>query len=173
MNVLKSFHDRKKGGSVGAMGERKLHMLCHEGVFRKVKEYVDTLDQDTLKGRLTARNGVFGYTPIHEAVASRSAAVLRFLLGKAQELRVDVVNIKALNGYTPLHLATSQGDPETVVILLQYDANIHIKDDYEKTPLQTAELGQGNRVIVNALRSEGKISCLRINNASANSQSTD
>jgi len=137
------------------MEERKLHVLCHEGAYTKVKEYVDTLNDDTLKEKLKTRSGVFGYTPVHEAVMSKSTGVLRFLLGKAKELKVSVVNIKALNGYTPLHLATSQGDLETVVALLHYGADTGIRDDYEKTPLHTAELGRGNEVIVNALKTEG------------------
>ena len=122
----------------------------------KVKEHVDTMNEDILKEKLQTRSGVFGYTPIHEAVMSKSTGVLRFLLGKAEELKVNVVNIKALNGYAPLHLATSQGDRDTVVALLYYGADIGVKDDYEKTPLHTAGLGRGNRVIVNILRTEGQ-----------------
>ena len=138
------------------MEDRKLHMLCHEGIASKVKEYVDSLDDDTLKVKLASKNGVFGYTPVHEAVMSKSASVLRVLLEKARGLGVSVVNVQALNGYTPLHLATSQGDLEVVVTLLRHNADMTIKDDYEKTPLNTAELGRGSRNVVNALKSEGE-----------------
>jgi len=132
--------------------DAKLHKLCHEGNLEKVKEFVKKLDPDMLKEKLANRKGVFGYTPLHEAVASGKANVLNFLLGETKDAHV---NCRANSGYTPLHLAASSGHWDCVKTLLDHTADIAITDEYGKTPKQTAELSS-KASIVKLLICEGK-----------------
>lgn len=133
--------------------DSKLHKLCHEGNYRKVTDFVNGIsDRNDLDYHLTLCKGVLGYTPIHEAVAGGNYRILEFLLQKGGESHV---NCRAdSGGYTPLHLAVSKGQRDLVGVLLKYNADIRAKDDYGKTPRQTAEQSsKGN--IVRMLRSAG------------------
>ena len=133
--------------------DSKLHKLCQDGNYRKVSEFVNSVpDPKALEDRLSNRKGVFGYTPLHEAVASGHHRVLDFLLQRAG---VGHVNCRANSGYTPLHLAASSGHNECVRVLLRHNADISVTDEYGKTPKQTAELSSKTS-IVRILRSAGK-----------------
>ena len=129
--------------------DAKLHKLCQEGKLRKIREFVNGLDQKSVEEKLANRKGVFGYTPLHESVASGHSEVLNVLLGIAGD-----VNCRANSGYTPLHLAASSGHAGCVKVLLNHNADITATDEYGKTPKQTAELSSKNS-IVKLLRSEG------------------
>ncbi len=131
--------------------DSKLHKLCHEGNLKKIKEFVEKLNDKALADKLANRKGVFGYTPLHEAVASGKAEVLDYLLEKTKNAHV---NCRANSGYTPLHLAASSGHGDCVKKLLEHSADISIMDEYGKTPKQTAELSS-KASIVRLLRSEG------------------
>lgn len=133
-----------------------LHKHCHNGRLKKVKELIEKLDGDALEKRLTRNLGALNYTPVHEAVAASKYEVLEYLLTKARDAS-KVVNARTSSGgYTPLHLAASCGSSEAVMILLRHKADISIRDDYGKTPKETAELSSKSR-IVRLLRSEGNI----------------
>ena len=117
----------------------KLHKLCYEGNLKKVKEYVESLEKDELAATLHRRRGpVFGYTPIHEAVASCKPEVLDYLLNIVESAH-SYVNCKANAGYTPLHLAASVGVRSCVKVLLKHGADIKAINDYRQTPIQVAE----------------------------------
>jgi len=131
--------------------DARLHKLCQDGNVKRVKEFVEQLDEDTLTEKLANRKGVFGYTPLHEAVASGHQKVLDFLLERTSNAHV---NCRANSGYTPLHLAASSGHGECVRVLLGHGADIGITDEYGKAPRQTAGLSY-KRSIVRLLRSEG------------------
>ena len=131
----------------------RLHKLCQSGNLEKVLEFVANIsDNRSLKDRLANRKGVFGYTPLHEAVASGHHDILNFLLNEAENSHVTC---RANSGYTPLHLAASSGHPECVRVLLRHNADISVTDEYGKTPKQTAELSS-KKTIVRILRSEGE-----------------
>lgn len=132
--------------------DSRLHKLCQDGNLRKVRGFVDQLDGETLTEKLANRKGVFGYTPLHEAVASGHQKVLDYLLSSTENAHV---NCRANSGYTPLHLAASSGHGECVKVLLNHGADISITDEYGKTPKQTAELSSKGS-IVRLLRSEGE-----------------
>ena len=135
--------------------DSRLHKLCQDGNEEKVVEFVGHIsDRKTLEDRLANKKGVFGYTPLHEAVASGHHGVLNFLLEKAGDAHV---NCRANSGYTPLHLAASSGHAECVRVLLRHNADISVVDEYGKTPKQTAELSS-KISIVRILRSEGEFS---------------
>ena len=132
--------------------DARLHKLCQDGNFKKVNDFIKHFDRKALDDRLANRKGVFGYTPLHEAVASGHHKVLDLLLSKAGNTHV---NCRANSGYTPLHLAASSGHAECVKVLLKHNSDIGVTDEYGKTPKQTAELSSKNS-IVRILRSAGK-----------------
>ena len=138
--------------------DAKLHALCHSGKLKDIVEFVGNMEVSSLSEKLSNRKGVFGYTPLHEAVAGGKTQVLDFLLDKVKDTPAMMpINCKANSGYTPLHLAASSGHHECVRILINRGANISITDEYGKTPKQTAELSSKSK-IVQLLRSEGNIS---------------
>ena len=127
--------------------DSKVHRLCRDGNYRKVSDFVNSLtDPKALKDRLANSKGVFGYTPLHEAVASGHHKVLDFLLGKVGDGNI---------GYTPLHLAAISGHDECVTVLLKHNADISVTDEYGKPPIQMAELCSQSS-IVRILRSAGE-----------------
>lgn len=133
----------------GVQDDARLHRFSREGRLDKIREYIDSVDPQTLEDRLGNRRGVFGYTPLHEAVNGTHADALEILLQKGGD-----INSRANTGYTPLHLASSAGSINCVQVLLRYNANIAAKDDYGKTPRQTAALSSKSN-IVKLLISEG------------------
>ena len=126
-----------------------VHALCKEGKYWKIEEFIKNYQAD-LPSKLTLRRGVFGYTPIHEAVSSGHSEVLKLLLKYEGD-----PNCRANSGYTPLHLAASSGHLDCVRVLLDNKADISITDEYGKTPIQTAELSSQHGA-VKVLRSAGE-----------------
>ena len=134
---------------VSVQDDARLHRFSREGRLDKIRDYIDSVNPLTLEDRLNNRRGVFGYTPLHEAVNGGHADALEILLKKGGD-----INSRANTGYTPLHLAASAGNIECVRVLLRYNANIAAKDDYQKSPRQTAALSSKAN-IVKLLISEG------------------
>ena len=132
----------------------KLHSLCQVGNISGVQQYIDKLTHEEVAAKLSTRKGVFGYTPLHLAVAGGHIEVLNYLLSKIT--KSELVNCKANSGYTPLHLAASSGHRNCIKALLTHGANISAADEYKKTPKQSAELSSKSS-IVRLLRSEGEI----------------
>ena len=141
-------HAKQPRGSVSEDGH--LHALCKEGSYKKIEEFIQTYKAD-LPAKLVYRRGVFGYTPIHEAVSSDHSEVLKLLLEHKGN-----PNCRANSGYTPLHLAASSGHVNCVRVLLENDADISNRDEYGKTPMQTAELSS-KQSVMKVLRSAGEL----------------
>lgn len=133
----------------------ELNKLCYVGNLREVREYVEKLDSKALSEKISSRRGAFGYTPLHEAVASGKAEVLGYLLEKTNGAHI---NCKDVCGYTPLHLAASSGNLHCVKWLLEYSADMHTADEHGRTPKLTAELNC-RRNIVRMLISAGTVLC--------------
>ncbi len=131
----------------------KLHSQCEIGNLAGVEQLIEKLSEEEIIAKLSTRKGVFGYTPLHLAVAGGHIDVLNYLLMKISKL--ELVNCKANSGYTPLHLAASSGHKNCIKILLASGANISALDEYKKTPKQSAELSS-KASIVRLLRSEGE-----------------
>ena len=132
--------------------DQRLHSLCHDGNLKRVKELLDDMKRQGIDvpAKLSQKLGVFGYTPLHEAVTDGHPKVLQLLIDYG-----GFVNSKASSGYTPLHLAASGGHVECARILLLSGADLSSKDEYQKTPLDTAELSARTNV-VKVLRSAGE-----------------
>ena len=133
-----------------AVEDGRLHALCKDGKYKKVERYVQS-HKTELPAKLVYRRGVFGYTPIHEAVSSGHSKVLELLLNHDGD-----PNCRANSGYTPLHLAASSGHVDCVRVLLENNANISNTDEYGKTPIQTAELSSKHGVM-KVLKSAGEL----------------
>ena len=146
-------HAKQSRGSVSEDGH--LHTLCKDGKYKNIEEFIQTYKVD-LPAKLVYRRGVFGYTPIHEAVNSGHSEVLKLLLEHNGN-----PNCRANSGYTPLHLAASSGHVNCVRVLLENDADISNKDEYGKTPIQTAELSS-KQGVMKVLRSAGELQSIII-----------
>jgi len=127
-----------------------LHTWCHDGKKKEVEEYINMCkDHQELEMKLRSRRGVYGYTPLHEAVSNGHCDMLDMLVEHGAD-----VNCRANSRYTPLHLAASRGDVDCVRVLLNQDADIYAVDEFGKTPIRTAEL-IGKQTVVKVLKSEG------------------
>ena len=119
---------------------------------KSIKAYVDLLDDIVyLAERLANKKGIFGYTPLHEAVAGGKPEVLRYLLDLTGNANV---NCQASNGYTPLHLAASNGHSQCARELLAHGADISCVDRHGKTPKQAA---RSKHNFMKLLQSEGEL----------------
>ena len=125
-----------------------LNKLCREGKHNEIAEFIQTCSDLPL--RMTDRQGVFGYMPIHEAVSSGHSQVLRLLLEHDGN-----PNCRTNGGNTPLHLAATNGHIDCARVLLAKNANITIKDEFGKTPIQIAK-SNSKHGIVKLLRSAGE-----------------
>ena len=140
-----------QGSNTKTQEDGRLHTLCSEGNYAKIEEFIQTCNPADLPSRLDYRKGVFGYTPIHQAVSNGHSRVLELLLSHNGN-----PNCCANSGYTPLHLAASSGHVNCVRVLLAHNADISITDIYGKTPIETAELG-AKFGVVKVLKSAGEL----------------
>ena len=101
-------------------------------ITRKVNEEIvqDLLDQGA-NINVTDKNGL---TPLHRAVIEvRGEEEIRYLLDKGAD-----VNAKDIENSTPLHYAARQGYITTSNLLLQFGADINLKNNNGKTAFQLA-----------------------------------
>ena len=58
-----------------------LHTWCRDGKYIEVEEYIrTTTDHQELEAKLVSRRGVYGYTPLHEAVSNGHHKMLDILV---------------------------------------------------------------------------------------------
>ena len=139
-----------KSNFITVTEDGQLHALCKDGRYNQIEEFLQTYKGD-LPAKLVYRQGVFGYTPIHEAVSSGHSKVLKLLLDHGGN-----PNCHCNGGYTPLHLAASSGNIDCIRVLLVNNADTTKTDEYGKTPIQTAELSSKHAVI-KVLKSAGEL----------------
>ena len=130
---------------------KRLCKLCHEGDIGKIRGFVDNIDPQLLGEMLAKRNGIYSYTVLHKAVASRKPEVLKYLLDRTSNANV---NCRANSGYTPLHLAASSGHGKCVRELLAHGADISCVDKKGRTPKQLCSKDNDIRKL---LHSEGEL----------------
>lgn len=107
-----------------------LHTLCRQGNTTTIRSYLQGIED---VNKLEERVGFLGYTPLHEATNQGQTSVVRLLL-----LYGANANAKANGFYTPLHIAASMDNTDCVVELLKHNADITSKDEFGKTPYDTA-----------------------------------
>ncbi|KAL0487053.1 26S proteasome non-ATPase regulatory subunit [Acrasis kona] len=115
-----------------------LHYACHHGHVDIVKLLLD---------RRTSISLVSGHglRPIHTAANNGQAACVGLLLEYAEE--IDVVHNSEWR-YTPLHWACQEGKSEVVKLLLDHNANIHIKcGKTSQTALQIAQKNSFTEIV--------------------------
>ena len=97
----------------------------------------------------------FGNTPLHYAAKESSSDTLQYVLGVPS---VDL-NKQNKDGKTPLHLAARRGDVDAVTKLIIKGAKIGIKDNKERTPVESLDhaLSRGQvRVIQKEVEDQDK-----------------
>ncbi|XP_078352523.1 leucine-rich repeat serine/threonine-protein kinase 2-like isoform X1 [Oculina patagonica] len=107
-----------------------LHNLCRQGNVSAIRPYLQGISDIN---KLEERVGFLGYTPLHEATNQGQTSVVRLLL-----LYGANANAKANGFYTPLHIAASMDNLDCVAELLKHNADITSKDEFGKTPYETA-----------------------------------
>lgn len=125
----------------------RLHVLVSNGKLKLIKELLSQ-DPDATN-LINEPAGVFGYTPLHEAVSIRRADILRLLLTYG-----GIVDVLSNGRYTPLHIAASIGDVDCIKVLLEFGASISLTDEFGKTPLGTATLNRRGKA-ARVLRTHG------------------
>ena len=135
-----------------------LHKLCREGDMKRIRAYVNRINDVHLLGKiLLKRKGFFGYTPLHEAAANGKPEVLKYLLDLTGNANVNCRTSGI--GYTPLHVAASNGHGKCVRELIAHDADVACVDAYGKIPKQRVK--HSSKWVMRILHSEGK-SCVSV-----------
>ena len=124
-----------------------LHTLCRQGNISTIRSYLQGIEE---VNKLEERVGFLGYTPLHEATNRGQTSVVRLLL-----LYGANANAKANGFYTPLHIAASMDNTDCVVELLKHNADITTRDEFGKTPYETAMIHRCKKS-AKILRTEGR-----------------
>lgn len=123
------------------MAQTPLHVSAGYNNIEIVKLLLDWRGAE--KVELEAKN-MYGETPLHMAAKNGCNETARLLLARGA-----VVEAKANNGMTPLHLAVwhtlRAEDCSTVNTLLEYNANCSAEDNEGMTPLNHLSQGPGNK----------------------------
>lgn len=124
-----------------------LHNLCRQGNKSAIRPYLQGISDIN---KLEERVGFLGYTPLHEATNRGQTSVVRLLL-----LYGANANAKANGFYTPLHIAASMDNLDCVMELLKHNADITSRDEFGKTPYDTAVIHKCRKT-ARVLKSEGR-----------------
>lgn len=108
-------------------------------------------DLETLEVLIAAGGDVnavdeIGYTPLKHAVMGRKPESIRVLVAKGAMVNQAPTKVNA--GETALHIAIGRGFPDIVKLLLELNANPNAKSEYEGTPLELAQKGDQEEIVV-------------------------
>ncbi|XP_055940721.1 uncharacterized protein LOC129971193 [Argiope bruennichi] len=136
----------KKGVSINsnnAQGLTPLHIAAGNNSQDAVKYLLEHKAQTSAS--------VFPLPPLHYAIYKGSFEAAKILLNN--ETNVD--KIKSHGGFTALYTAAEEGDPYLVKLLIEKNARVDARDDFENTPLHVACLLNSHLDVVEILVSEG------------------
>lgn len=109
-------------------GDSELHAAVRSGDLKKVVELTEN-NQDM------ESFDVNGWTPLHIATAQDDITILRYLLCHNPNLEICG---KQMNKDTPLSFAALNGQVDAIEILLEFGANVHVRNDCGYTPVMVA-----------------------------------
>lgn len=136
----------KKAQGKDPLGRTALHRAALRG---DTKEIIAQIAQEA---DIDETEDINGWTPLMCSMMSGHESAMRTLLHEGAD-----VNKPDKHGWTPLHKCASgrTQDPLAAWILLEeYNADVHCRDDNRRTPLHHAALG-GSLVIVEMLVTRG------------------
>ncbi|KAF5742789.1 ankyrin repeat-containing protein [Tripterygium wilfordii] len=138
---------RRNKESPGKRGDLQLHLTARAGNLSRIKEILQSCDENDLKQLLVKQN-TEGETPLYAASENGHAMVVQEML---KRMDCEAASIPAKNGYDPLHVAAKQGHLEVLKELLCKFPNLAMTTDFScSTALHTAA-AQGHVDVVNLL----------------------
>ncbi|EGC36183.1 hypothetical protein DICPUDRAFT_97668 [Dictyostelium purpureum] len=148
-NLVKSYEALSISDNYGM---NVIHYAIKDGQIEIVKMYTDDLNVNlkTNTGRVNlncTNSEIKGYAPIHILISTEEPRleIIELLLSRNIN-----VNIKNINGSTPLHLAVFWNHFKVLELLLKYNAGLDEKNNKGRTPLSLA-CHYGNETIAKYL----------------------
>lgn len=132
-------HPDTRVDAANAVGETPLMMAA-------LRARVDAMKALIARGAAVNRSG---WTPLHYAASSPSAAPVQLLLEQGAQ-----VDARSPNGNTALMLAARYGSEESVALLLAKGADRNLRNDRQQTAADTARL-DGRESLAKRLESGG------------------
>ena len=128
----------------------------------EIVQYLTNKLDDQQVAALSGACSESGYNSLHRAALCGSLEALKLLLpcttdditastaiGTNSSSTLSLVDAKAVNGSTCLHLAAHHGHLHIVTFLVtSYGANVHAMNDYGLTPLMFACIGYVDRIML-------------------------
>jgi ankyrin repeat protein len=124
----------------------EIHEATWKGDLEKIKKLLDQNPE------LVNAQDESGLTPLHYAVNygyENQIQIINLLLEKGAD-----VNIKTLDGRTPLHNAAEAANKNVVELLISKGAKVNVKNDSDCTPFFYAVV-RGHKEIINLLLANG------------------
>lgn len=125
----------EKGASTQLFNCRKRTVL-HQAAKAKADECLKhLLKYSDTEELVSAKEGKYGFTPLHEAISNEALTCAKVLLDHGASTLE-----KCKEGMTPLHLAAKQGDPGLCSLLSSDKEKVNVENKDNQTPLHVAAM---------------------------------
>ena len=131
---------------INSLGLAPLHRACDLGLCEIARLLLDA-------GANAEITDAYGWMPLHYSARNGSADVIKLLLNNAPHL----VNVKASDGSTPLHIAAHYYQIEAVKELLHSGADFDLTSACGWTPLSIAAAEGNSEVVTILIRAGAKV----------------